>query len=159
MLIVTHEDFLDAKVLLHSIKLVKIAIGIQEEGDPDFFFDVTQETQQEQQDELLPAEMASEFSRENHGGTSDLLTVLSGVVDIDDDNDPAPENVLTMTTAPSVLSMFKRARLVHDTWVKNHMMRMEGQLGYCCIYQNQCGEQESLLFLILVSVFFGVLWN
>ena len=29
-----------------------------------------------------------------------ILQTLSGVVDIDDDNDPAPENVPTMTTAP-----------------------------------------------------------
>ena len=44
------------------------------------------------------------MSGENHGGTSDLLTALSGVVDIDDSNDPVPENVPTVTTAPSVLS-------------------------------------------------------
>ena len=83
---------------------MKKHFGIQEEGDPDFFFDVTQETQQEQQDELLPAAINSELSGENHGSTPDLLTTLSGVVDIDDNNDPAPENVPTMTTAPSVLS-------------------------------------------------------
>ena len=75
---------------------MKKHFGIQEEGDPDFFFDVTQETQQEQQDELLPAAIDSGLSGKNPGGTSDLLTALSGVVDIDDDNDPAPENVLTM---------------------------------------------------------------
>ena len=50
-----------------------------------------QQEQQEQQDELLPAAIDSELSGENHGGTSDLLTALSGVVDIDDDN------VITMT--------------------------------------------------------------
>ena len=68
------------------------------------FFDVAQERQQEQQDELFPTAIDCELSGENHGGTSDLLTTLSGVVDIDDDNDPAQENVPTMTTAPSVLS-------------------------------------------------------
>ena len=83
---------------------MKKHFGIQEEGDSNFFFDVTQETQQEQQDELLPAAIDSELSGENHGSTSDLLTALSGVVDIDDNNDPAPENVLTVTTAPCVLS-------------------------------------------------------
>ena len=68
------------------------------------FFDVAQERQQEQPDELLLAAIDSEVSGENHGGTSDLLTALSSVVDIDDDNDPVPENVPTTTTAPSVLS-------------------------------------------------------
>ena len=38
------------------------------------------------------------------GGTSDLLTALSGVVNIDDNDKPAPENVLTTATTLSVLS-------------------------------------------------------
>ena len=46
----------------------------------------------------------SEIQGENHGGTSDLLTALLGVVDIDDDNEPAPENIPTMATTSSVLS-------------------------------------------------------
>ena len=103
-LIVTHKDFLDAIGNLHKLYAVKKHFGIQEEGDSNFCIDVAQETQQEQQDELLPAAIDSELSGENHSGTSDLLTALSGVVDIDDDNGPAPENVLTITTGPSVLS-------------------------------------------------------
>ena len=79
---------------------MKKHFGIQEEGDPDLLFDVAQERQQEQQDELLPAAIESELSEENHGSTSDLLTTLSGAVDIDDDNDQAPENVPIATTAP-----------------------------------------------------------
>ena len=63
-LIVTHEDFLDANGNLHELNAVKKHYGIQEEGDPDLFFDVTQETQQEQQDELLPAAIDSELSGE-----------------------------------------------------------------------------------------------
>ena len=89
-LVITHKDFLDANGNLHKLYAVKKHFGIQEEGDLDFFFDVAQETQQEQQDELLPAAIDSELSRKNHGGTSDLLTTFSGVVDIDDNNDPAP---------------------------------------------------------------------
>ena len=58
---------------------MKKHFGIQEEGDPNLFFDVTQERQQEQQDELLNAAIDSELSGENHGGTSDLLTALSVV--------------------------------------------------------------------------------
>ena len=83
---------------------MKKHFGIQEEGDPNLFFDVAQERQQEQQDKLFPVAIDSELSGENHGSTSDLLTTLSGVVDIDDNNDPVPENVPTATTAPSVLS-------------------------------------------------------
>ena len=101
---------------------MKKHFGIQEGGDPNFFFNVAQETQQEQQDELLPAAIDSELRRENHGSTSDLLTALSGIVDIDDDNDPAPENVPTMTTARSVLS---------NTW---------GHAGICFHKQQSIGS-------------------
>ena len=103
-LIVTHEDFFDANGKLQRLYAVKKHFGIQEEGDPDLFFDVFQERQQEQQEELLPAAIDCELSGENHGSTSDLLTTLSGVVDIDDDYDPVPKNVPFTTTAQSVLS-------------------------------------------------------
>ena len=69
LLVITHKDFLDANGNLHELYAVKKHFGIQEEGDSDFFFDVTQETQQEQQDELLPAAIDSELSGENHGST------------------------------------------------------------------------------------------
>ena len=103
-LVITHKDFLDANGNLQELYAVKKHFGIQEEGDPNLFFDLTQERQQEQQDDLLPVAIDSELSSEKHGGKSDLLTTLSGVVDIDDNNDPVPENVPTMTTTPSVLS-------------------------------------------------------
>ena len=41
---------------------------------------------------------------ENHGGVSDLVVALSGVVNVDDDNQPAPENIPTMTDTPSIIS-------------------------------------------------------
>ena len=43
---------------------MKKHFGIQEEGDPNLFFDVAQDRQQEQQDELLPAAIDSELSGE-----------------------------------------------------------------------------------------------
>ena len=63
-LVVTHEDFLDANGNLHELYAVKRHFGIQEEGDPDLFFNVTQETHQEQRDELLPPAIDSELSGE-----------------------------------------------------------------------------------------------
>ena len=120
---------MDANGNLHELYPVKQHFGIQEEGDPNFFFDVAQETQQEQQDELLPAAIDSELSGENHGGTSDLLSALSGVVDIDDNNDPVPENVLAMTTAPSVLS---------NTW---------GHAGICFHKQQSIGNTPAKLVI------------
>ena len=35
---------------------------------------------------------------------SDLVVALSGVVDVDDDNQLAPENIPTMTNTPSIIS-------------------------------------------------------
>ena len=115
--------------IFHELYAVKKHFGIQEEGDPNFFFDVTQETQQEQQYELLPAAIDSELSGENHGSTSDLLTTLSGVVDIDDDNEPVLENVPTMTTAPCVLS---------NTW---------GHAGICFCKQQSIGNTPAKLVI------------
>ena len=103
-LVVTHQDFKDGNGDLQELHAIKKHLAIQEEGDPDYFFDVSQEAQQQQQADLLPAVIDSEIQGENHGGTSDLLTALSGVVDIDDDNKPAPENVPTTATTSSVLS-------------------------------------------------------
>ena len=78
--------------------------SIQQEGDPDLFFDVPQESQQETMDTPLPDAVGDELRGENHGGLSDLVVALSGVVDVDDDNQPAPENIPTMTNTPSLLS-------------------------------------------------------
>ena len=103
-LVVTHHDFKDGNGDLQELHAVKKHFAIQEEGDSDYFFDVSQEAEQQQQADLLPAVIDSEIQGENHGGTSDLLTALSGVVDIDDDNEPAPENVPTTATTSSVLS-------------------------------------------------------
>ena len=57
---------------------MKKHFGIQEEGDPDLFFDVAQERQQGQQDELFPAAIDRELSGENHGGhqTYSLLCLV-----------------------------------------------------------------------------------
>ena len=103
-LVVTHQDFKDGIGDLQELHAIKKHFAIQEEGDPDYFFDVSQEAQQQQQADLLPPVIDSEIQGENHGGTLDLLTALSGVVDIDDDNEPAPENVPPTATSLSVLS-------------------------------------------------------
>ena len=103
-LVVTHDDFKDADGNLQELHAVKKHFSIQQEGDPDLFFDVPQERQQETMDTPLPDAVDDELRGENHGGLSDLVVALSGVVDVDDDNQPAPENIPTMTNTPSLLS-------------------------------------------------------
>ena len=78
-LVVTHQDFKDGNGDLQELHAIKKHFAIQEEGDPDYFFDVSQEAQQQQQADLLPAVIDSEIQGENHGGTLDLLCRILGL--------------------------------------------------------------------------------
>ena len=84
---------------------VKNHFTIQAEGDPDFFFDlpVAADVQEEPQELLLPPVVDDKLMGENHGGQQNLISSLTGVLDIDDDNEPVPENV-PGDPVPSVLS-------------------------------------------------------
>ena len=69
------------------------------------FFDGQLVIQPEQPpDTLLPSAIDAGLIGENYGGTVDLLTALLGIVDVDDDNEPAPENIPTTSTSPNILS-------------------------------------------------------
>ena len=103
-LVVTHDDFKDADGNLQELHAIKKHFSIQEEGDLDLFFDIPQERQEETMDTPLLDAVANELSGGNHGGLSDLVVALSGVVDVDDDNQPAPENIPAMTDTPSIIS-------------------------------------------------------
>ena len=67
------------------------------EGDLDLFFDAvatSQETEVATSSVVpLPQAIDEEVSGRNDGGANDLLNALNGVVDIDNDNEPAPENI------------------------------------------------------------------
>jgi hypothetical protein len=62
---------------------------------------VNEPTQQE-----MPSVVDDDLVGENHGGENELVTALSGLVDIDNDNEPVPENVpiLGETESPTVLA-------------------------------------------------------
>ena len=55
-------------------------------------------------DTPLPDAVDKKLRGENHGRLSDLVVALSGVVNVDDDNQPAPESIPTMTNTPSIIS-------------------------------------------------------
>ena len=104
-LIVTHPDFKDVEGNLQELHAVKKHFTIEVEDDSDLFSDGQLAIQPEQPpDTLLPSAIDADLIGENHGGTVDLLTALSGIVDIDDDNEPAPENIPTTSMSPTVLS-------------------------------------------------------
>ena len=60
-LVVTHDDFKDADGNLQELHAVKKHFSIQEEGDPDLFFNVPQERQEETMDTHLPDAVDSEL--------------------------------------------------------------------------------------------------
>ena len=65
-----------------------------QEGSNDYFFDVPvlAPELEASQEELLPAKVMEQFEQMNL--SLDEPTVLQGSVPVDDDNEPAPENVV-----------------------------------------------------------------
>ena len=67
------------------------------EGDPDLFSDAVATSEESDVATAtvapLPQAIDEEVSGQNDRAANDLLNALSGVVEINDDNEPAPENV------------------------------------------------------------------
>ena len=79
---------------------------MENEGDPDYFFNgVAKDDNEQAEEEVLPQVIDDEVMGVNDGGPQNLAVALNGVVDIDNDNEPAPENVPTPgVSATTVLS-------------------------------------------------------
>ena len=102
-LVVTHEDFVDGEGNPQELHGVKKYWRVKTEGDQDYFFDVAP-TSEETPLPLLPDAIETELDGGNDGGQNNLLVALTGVVDIDDDNEPAPENIpIANEENPSIL--------------------------------------------------------
>ena len=106
-----HDDFIGMDEEPQELYAVKKHFSIQVEGDPDFFFNVSlvQEDGEEEpvQQQVLPTAVDDELMGQNHGGQNDLVVALTGLMDVDDDNEPVPENIPVHTAPPppSVLSL------------------------------------------------------
>ena len=115
-LVVTHNDFHDDKGNLHELHAVKHYFTVEDEGDPDLFFDAATLGQEaEGQQVPLPPVIDADVNGVNHRGANELIAALTGVVEIDDDNEPAPENIPlpdSATTSP----------ILHSSW---------GHSGFC----------------------------
>ena len=95
----THDDFVQTKngveepILLHAVKRF---VRVDQEGPQDLFFDEVMDTAErnDQTEEPPPAtpkeimEMQKKSTLPDDAGVS-----LSHLVEVDDDNEPAPENV------------------------------------------------------------------
>ena len=96
-IIIHHDNFKEADgETLQELYAVKKHFTIQAEGDPDFFFDVpvVVDAQKQPQEQLLPAAVDDDLMGENHGGQQDLTITLTGILDIDDNKEPVPEDIL-----------------------------------------------------------------
>ena len=71
-LVVTHDDFKDANGNLQELHAIKKHFSIKEEGDPDLFFNVPHERQEETMGTPLPDAVDNKLSGENCGGLSDF---------------------------------------------------------------------------------------
>ena len=87
------------------------------------------DAQEQPQEQLLPAVVDDNLMGENHGGQQDLAIALTGILDIDDDNEPVPENIPAPPPPPipSILSM---------VW---------GCYRFCCRKSNNLADTQAKL--------------
>ena len=93
-LIVHREDFKNNNDTYIELYVVKRYWKVHKEGDSDYFFDAqapTMEEDDEDEQRLLPDTIGVHLSGE--ACTTENIISLRDEVDIDDDNEPAPENV------------------------------------------------------------------
>ena len=84
-----HDDFVDGEGNPQELHGVKKYWRVETEGDQDYFFDIAP-TSEEMPVPLLPDAIETELDGGNDGGQNNLLVAFTGVVDINDDNEPAP---------------------------------------------------------------------
>ena len=94
MLIVHHEDYKNNDDTFIELYAVKRYWKVHKEGDSDYFFDAqapTNEEEDEDEQRLLPDTIGVHLSGE--ACTTETIIALRDEVNIDDDNEPVPENV------------------------------------------------------------------
>ena len=99
-IIIHHDDFKTADGEFIKLHAIKQYFKFTEEGDPDLFFDDPGESQG--QDDATPDPLPDVVGEVLNGQSemNNTLEALCSIIDIDDDNDPAPENVPAPTDDP-----------------------------------------------------------
>ena len=94
-MIVKHDNFKNDDEDYQEFHACKRHFQIQQEGDPEFFFSIPQPVNPttEVHPPDMPEAIDAVLEGEDVGVVDGLIVALQGIVDIDDDNDPAPENV------------------------------------------------------------------
>ena len=94
-LVVHHEEFKHANGTFIELYAVKQYWKVHQSGHPDYFFNRVQnqqENEDETKDTLVPEAVDEHLNGEIH--TTQTITALVNVVDVDNDNEPSPENGL-----------------------------------------------------------------
>ena len=110
-----HEEFKHADGTFIELYAIEQYWKVHQSGHPDYFFDRVQnqqENEDETEDTLMPKAVDEHRNGEIH--TTQTITALVNLVDVDDNNEPSPENIPQPNDA--VLSPLK------ETW---------GHSGFC----------------------------
>ena len=93
-IVIHHDEFKTADGTIVELHVVKRYCKVVEEGDIDFFFD-DPVVEVEREEEPVSVALHDVINQAINGQSTKNNTIeaLHGVVDIDDDNEPAPENV------------------------------------------------------------------
>ena len=89
-----HDEFKTADSTIVEVHAVKRYWKVVEEGDRDFFFD-DRVAEEEREEEPVSVALPDVVDQAINGLSTinNTIEALHGVVDIGDDNEPAPENV------------------------------------------------------------------
>ena len=91
-LVICHNDFKNDADFIELHAVVK-HWKVELEGDPDLCFTARVNPQVEQEGEPTPLPQAVDELLTNQATTEETVEALHGVVYINDDNNPAPENI------------------------------------------------------------------
>ena len=94
VLVVRHEDFKNPDNSYIELHGVKQYWKVSQESHPDYFFDTiapTDENANSQDKSLMPEAVSDHIN--GNSRTTDMIQALRNEVDVDDDNEPAPENI------------------------------------------------------------------
>ena len=91
-LVIHHDDFKNDGDFIELHVVVK-HWTVEVEGDPRLYFTARVNPQVEEEGEPTPLPRVVDELLTNQATTEETVEALRGVVDINDDNDPAPENI------------------------------------------------------------------
>ena len=130
-IVVRHDDFKAGNdhIELHTVKRY---FRVTTEGDRDLFFDVPPTTDNVEANEAqTPLPTAVDEAINGHSEEVNTIEALQGIAEIDDDNEPAEENVPTATATTN--------RILSTEW---------GHDGFCFRKsQNLATLEQTLLWI------------